>query len=61
VEKRFEYVENGVTHGWSELLCVPTMSGTQRSMLPWLGAGLAFLSLCVGVATTRRPRLEILA
>lgn len=55
VEKTFEYVDQGRTVTHAELICEASVAGTQRSTLPWIGAAMAFLALCVGVAT-RRPR-----
>jgi len=42
-------VENG------DLVCQPSVTAEQRSALPWIGAGLAFLALCAGIATRRAP------
>lgn len=39
-----------------ELICKPVVAGAERSALPWIGAGLAFLALCAGIAT--RPTLS---
>ena len=38
-----------------ELICQAAVTAEQRSALPWVGAGLAFLALCVGVATRKGP------
>ena len=54
VEKRYDYDDRGKTVTYTELICEPALAGTQRKVLPWVGAGLAFLALCIGVAT-RRP------
>ena len=39
----------------TELICVASVSGAERRALPWIGAGLAFLALCVGIATHKPP------
>ena len=41
----------------NELICVPVVSAAGQRALPWVGAGLAFLALCDGVAT-RRPQVH---
>jgi hypothetical protein len=41
----------------NELICVPTVSAAERKALPWIGAGLAFLALCIGVAA-RKPQVH---
>jgi hypothetical protein len=55
VEQKFSYVEGGKTVTYTELICVPSVTAAQRSALPWVGAGLAFLALCVGIATRKPP------
>ncbi|MDP1822663.1 MAG: hypothetical protein Q8L48_05460 [Archangium sp.] len=55
VEQVHSYVDQGQTHTYSELICVPAVSGAERRALPWMGAGLAFLALCVGIATRKPP------
>ena len=55
VEQTFSYVDQGKTITHSELICVASVSGAERRALPWIGAGLAFLALCVGIATRKPP------
>ena len=57
VEKRYDYDDQGKTVTFTELICEPAVAGAQRKALPWIGAGLAFLALCIGVAT-RRPGVQ---
>jgi hypothetical protein len=39
------------------LSCVATAKGSARSILPWLGAGLAFLALLAGLLSRRHPQV----
>ncbi len=55
VQQTFEYEADGAKHSVTELICVATVNAAERDLLPWLGAGLAFVALCVGLATRRRP------
>lgn len=55
VEQVHSYVDQGKTHTYSELICVPAVTAAERSALPWIGAGLAFLALCAGIATRKPP------
>ena len=55
VEQTFSYVDQGKTLTSTELICVASVSGAERRALPWIGAGLAFLALCVGIATRKPP------
>jgi hypothetical protein len=55
VEEHHDYVDaDGVKQRFTELLCLPAVTAAQRRLLPWLGFGLAFLALCLGLYS--RPR-----
>jgi len=57
VEKHYASEDQGKTITSVELICEPAVAGARRNALPWIGAGLAFLALCIGVAT-RRPGVQ---
>ena len=43
----------------TELVCQEAVAGTQRAVLPWIGASLSFLALCAGLATRKKyPGVE---
>lgn len=56
VEEHHEYVGDDGKHTWTELICQPLVSSAQRSVLPWVGLGLAFLAVCAALATRPRGR-----
>lgn len=57
IEQRHEYVDaDGVKQTFSEVLCAPGVTAAQRSLLPWLGIGLAFLALCAALYSRPRAR-----
>ena len=60
VEQKFSWVDPGQTSTNTELVCVASVSASEQRALPWVGAGLAFLALCIGVAT-RKPQVQSLA
>ena len=46
----------------TKVICKPLATATQRSALPWMAAGLAFLALCAGIATRKKgTRVESVA
>ncbi|MFT3713965.1 MAG: hypothetical protein QM817_40405 [Archangium sp.] len=58
IEQHHEYLDpNGVKQTFTEVVCAPKVSAVQRSLLPWLGAGLAFLALCAALYS--RPRATV--
>lgn len=53
---------SGAAGAITKMICKPTVAVTQRSPLPWIGVGLAFLALCAGIATRKKdPSVESLA
>ncbi len=55
VSKTFEDAYDGTAVSTTRLVCVALVSASERRLLPWLGASLAFLALVFGLAGRRAP------